>query len=146
MAFKKVGLILGTEGVFREVAQIKIDQPFNLLELKQFNQIYPQDWVLIYTHNISFFSLEKELEFNDKNNDFYETVEKELEPHHLLFAIYNPKLGNFVFKYESSLFTGEYDAFGNYLKNVILPSPEFHEPLCKGLTICFHLDFLLNYK
>ena len=141
MAFKKVGLILGTEGVFREVAQIKIDQPFNLSELKQFNQIYPQDWIIIYTH-----SLGKELEFNNKNNAFYEIIEKELEPYHLLFAIYDPKLGNFVFKYEGSLFTGEYDIFGNYLKNVILPSPEFHEPLCKGLKVCFHLDFLLNYK
>jgi len=144
MAFRKVGVILGTEGVFREVAQIKIDQPFNLSDLKQFNQIYPQDWIIIYTHPLE--TLENPLEFNDKNNDFYEIVEKELEPYHLLFAIYDPKLGNFIFKYENSLFTGEYEAFGNYLKNVILPSPQFQEPLCKGLKICFHLDFLLNYK
>jgi len=144
MAFKKVGLILGTEGVFREVAQIKIDQLFNLLELKQFNQIYPQDWIIIYTHSLE--TLENPLEFSDKNNDFYEAVEKELEPYHLLFAIYDPKLRNFVFKYENSLFIGVYDVFGNYLKNVILPSLEFQEPFCKGLSICFHLDFLLNWK
>jgi len=144
MTFKKVGVILGTEGPFRNIIQIKIDQPFNLLDLKKLHQLYPQDWIIIYTHPLE--TLEKPLEFSDKNSVFYEEVEEELDPHHLLFAIYDPKLGNFVFKYEGSLFTGEYDIFGNYLKNVILPSPEFHEPLCKGLKVCFHLDFLLNYK
>ena len=144
MSFKKVGVILGTEGVFRNIVQIKIDQPFNLSDLKQFNQLYPQDWIIIYTHSLE--TLENPLEFSDEDNDFYEVIEKELAPYHSLFTIYEPKLGDFVFKYEGSLFIGEYDAFGNYLKNIILPHPKFQEILCEGLRVCFHLDFLLNWK
>ncbi len=141
MAFKKVGLILGTEGPFRNIIQITFDQPFNLLDLKKLHQLYPQDWIIIYTHPFG-----ETLEFDNQNNNFYKTIEEELAPFHLFFVIYEPKLGDFIFKYENSLFTGKYDAFGIYLKNVILPSSEFQEILCEGLKTCFHLNFLLNYK
>jgi len=141
MAFKKVGVILGTEGPFRNIIQITFDQPLDLLNLKSLHQLYPQDWIIIYTHPFG-----KTLEFDNQNNNFYKTIEEELAPFHLFFVVYEPKLGDFVFKYEGSLFVGEYDVFGNYLKNVILPHPKFQEILCKGLKVCFHLNFLVNWR
>ena len=145
MAFKEVGVILGTEGAFRNFIQIKIGNSasvkFDFLEWWKLHQLYPQDWIVIHTH-----SPEIGVGLSNIDNEFYEALELALAPHHSLFTVYQPKSGDFVFKYEGSIFTGVYDIFGDYLKNVILPSPEFQEPLCKGLSICFHLDFLLNHK
>jgi len=141
VAFKKIGVILGTEGLFRKVVQIKIGTStsikFNLLEWKKLHQLHPQNWVVIHTHP-------PEIGVNLWNDELYEMLELVIAPYHSLFVIYQPGIGDFVFRYENSFSTGEYDTFENRLKNVILPDSEFQEPLCEGLELCFHLDFLVR--
>jgi len=143
MAFKEVGVILGTEGAFRNFIQIKIGNSasvkFDFLEWWKLHQLHPQDWIVIHTHLYEVGAC-----FSDRDNEFYEALELAFAPYHSLFTVYQPKSGDFVFKYEGSIFTGIYDIFGDYLKNVILPSPEFQEPLCKGLKMCFHLDYIVR--
>ena len=143
MAFKEVGVILGTEGLFRNVVQIKIGDnvsvKFDFLEWWKLHQLCPQDWIIIHTHLYEIGAC-----FSNRDIEFYEALELALAPYHSLFTVYQPKSGDFVFKYENSLFSGEYDIFGNYLKNIILPHPKFEEMLCKGLKMCFHLDYVVR--
>ena len=54
--------------------------------------------------------------------ELYEILELVIAPYHSLFVIYQPGIGDFV----------------------ILPDSKFQEPLCEGLGLCFHLDFLVR--
>jgi len=143
MSFKEVGVILGTQGPFRNIVQIKIGNAhsveFDFLEWWQLHKLYPQDWVVIHTHAPTV-----GLMFSNKDRDFYKAIELALSPYHSLFVIYEPKCNGVIFKYKDSLYDGKYDVYNHSLIAMVLPHPKFEEVLCKGLKMCFHLDYLVS--
>jgi len=143
MAFKEVGIILGTQGPFRNIVQIKIGNAhsveFDFLEWWQLHKLYPQDWIVIHTH-----APEIGAEFSDRDIEFYKAVELALKPYHSLFVVYEPKSGMFDSKYRDLSSIGRYDVFGNYFVEYILPSYLSDEILRQGLKFCFYLNYLVS--
>ena len=141
--FKEVGVILGTQGPFRNIVQIKIGNAhsveFDFLEWWQLHKLYPQDWIVIHTH-----APEVGAEFSNRDIEFYKAVELALKPYHCLFIVYEPKSGMFDSRYEDLSYIGRYDVFGNYFVEYILPGYLFDELLRQGLKFCFHLNYLVS--
>jgi len=141
MPFKEVGVILGTQGPFRNIVQIKIGNAcsveFDFLEWWQLHKLYPQDWVVIHTH-----APEIGAEFSDRDIEFYKAIELAFKPYHAVFVVYEPKSGIFDLKHKDLSYLGKYDSFGDFF-DVVLPHLRFQEPLRQGLRTCLFLDYLV---
>ena len=145
MPFKEVGVILGTQGPFRNIVQIKIGNAhsveFDFLEWWQLHKLYPQDWIIIHTH-----SPEVGAEFSDRDIEFYKAVELAIKPYHVCFVVYEPISAEFAMKWKNMTYLGKIDVFNNYLIDTILPHPAFQEVLCKGLKMCFYLNAYIRVR
>jgi len=147
MAFKEVGVILGTEGLFRNVVQIKIDNSvsvkFDFLEWWKLHQLYPQDWVVIHTH-----SPEIGTKFSNRDLEFYEAIKLAFSPYKIFFIVYLPPF-EFAAKYGSGNITGTYDPYNKsawVITSIETEVSHFMNSVCNGLNICFHLDYLVRKR
>ena len=145
MPFKEVGVILGTQGPFRNIVQIKIGNAhsveFDFLEWWQLHKLYPQDWIVIHTHAPEIGAI-----FSNKDLEFYKAIQLALYPFQVFFIVYMPPQ-EFTAKYRGEGITGTYDPCNKsawVFTSIDTRISHLMDSIRNGLDVCFHLNYLVQ--